>query len=66
MSYNLRTGLIGSGDIDVNVNLNNLDASNITTGVFSVERIDSTGNPFSLNLIPNNIPNSKLDDIAWF
>ena len=64
MSYNLRTGLIGSGDIDVNVNLNNLDASNITTGVFSVERIDTTGNPFSLNLIPNNIPNSKLDDIA--
>ena len=59
MSYNLRTGLIGSGDIDVNVNLNNLDASNITTGVFSVERIDTTGNPFSLNLIPNNIPNSK-------
>eukprot|EP01050_Picozoa_sp_SAG11_P062167 SAG11_NODE_41732_length_189_cov_42.879121_1_plen_25_part_01 len=25
MAYNLRTGLIGSGDIDINVNLNNLD-----------------------------------------
>eukprot|EP01050_Picozoa_sp_SAG11_P065064 SAG11_NODE_45147_length_147_cov_324.750000_1_plen_24_part_10 len=24
MAYNLRTGLIGSGDIDINVNLNNL------------------------------------------
>ena len=39
MAYNLRTGLIGSGDIDINVNLNNLDAANITTGVFDVNRI---------------------------
>ena len=64
MSYNLRTGLIGSGDIDINVNLSNLDASNITTGVFSVERIDTTGNPFSLNLIPDNIPDTKLGNIS--
>ena len=35
MAYNLRTGLIGSGDIDVNVSLNDLNAANITTGVFS-------------------------------
>ena len=64
MSYNLRTGLIRSGDIDINVNLSNLDASNITTGVFSVERIDTTGNPFSLNLIPDNIPDTKLGNIS--
>ncbi len=35
MAYNLRTGLIGSGNIDVNVSLNDLNAANITTGVFS-------------------------------
>ena len=35
MAYNLRTGLIGSGDIDINVSLNDLNAANITTGVFS-------------------------------
>ena len=64
MSYNLRTGLIGSGDIDINVNLSNLDASNITTGVFSVDRIDATGNPFPLDLIPDNIPDTKLGSIS--
>jgi hypothetical protein len=46
------------------VNLNNLDASNITTGVFSVDRIDTTGDPFSLNLIPHNIPDTKLGSIS--
>ena len=35
MAYNLRTGLTGSGDIDINVSLNDLNAANITTGVFS-------------------------------
>ena len=35
MAYNLRTGLIGSGDIDINVSLSDLNAANITTGVFS-------------------------------
>ena len=39
MAYNLRTGLIGSGDIDINVNLANLDAGNITTGTFATARI---------------------------
>ena len=34
MSYNLRTGLMGSSELDINVNLQNLDASNITSGVF--------------------------------
>ena len=44
MAYNLRTGLIGSGDIDVNVSLNDLNASNITTGVFSSAVIPTLGN----------------------
>ena len=35
MSYNLRTGLTGSGSLDVNVNLQNLSAANITSGVFT-------------------------------
>jgi len=39
MAYNLRTGLIGSGDIDINVSLSNLTAANITSGVFTVDRI---------------------------
>eukprot|EP01043_Picozoa_sp_COSAG02_P109731 COSAG02_NODE_45828_length_353_cov_5.692913_1_plen_32_part_10 len=32
MSYNLRTGLTGSGDVDINVSLSDLDAANITSG----------------------------------
>ena len=43
MAYNLRTGLIGSGDIDVNVSLNDLNAANITTGVFSAGVIPTLG-----------------------
>ena len=47
MSYNLRTGLTGSAGLDINVNLQNLDASNIpnldttkiTTGQFPDARI---------------------------
>jgi hypothetical protein len=39
MAYNLRTGLIGSGDIDINVSLSDLTAANITSGVFTVDRI---------------------------
>jgi len=39
MSYNLRTGLTGSGDVDINVNLQNLDASNISSGTLSTARI---------------------------
>ena len=39
MAYNLRTGLIGSGDIDVNVSLTGITADNITSGVFSLPRI---------------------------
>eukprot|EP01044_Picomonas_judraskeda_P001855 COSAG03_NODE_119_length_12315_cov_126.503847_6_plen_428_part_00 len=43
MAYNLRTGLMGTGDIDVNVSLNDLNASNITDGVFDVDRIPTLG-----------------------
>ena len=43
MAYNLRTGLTGSGDIDINVSLNDLNAANITTGVFSAGVIPTLG-----------------------
>ena len=39
MAYNLRTGLMGSGDIDVNVSLSGLTADNILSGVFDSARI---------------------------
>ena len=39
MAYNLRTGLIGSGDIDVNVSLSGLTADNIQSGIFGLPRI---------------------------
>ena len=39
MAYNLRTGLMGSSDVDINVNLQNLNAANITSGVFSASVI---------------------------
>jgi hypothetical protein len=44
MAYNLRTGLIGSGDIDVNVSLSGLTAANITSGVFDSARIPTLDN----------------------
>ena len=44
MAYNLRTGLIGSGDIDVNVSLSGLTADNITSGTFGSARIPTLGN----------------------
>ena len=39
MSYNLRSGLMGSSEVDINVNLQNLSADNITSGVFHQDRI---------------------------
>ena len=50
MAYNLRTGLIGSGDIDINVSLNDLNAANITTGVFSAGVIPTLGDAKISNL----------------
>ena len=44
MAYNLRTGLIGSGDIDVNVSLSGLTADNIQSGTFVLPRIPTLGN----------------------
>ena len=43
MAYNLRTGLFGSGDVDINVSLDSLTAENITSGTFSVDRIPTLG-----------------------
>jgi hypothetical protein len=43
MAYNLRTGLTGSGDIDVNVTLGDLNAANITSGIFDTGRIPTIG-----------------------
>ena len=47
MAYNLRTGLVGSGDIDINVNLSglaeanipDLSATKITSGTFGAARV---------------------------
>ena len=47
MAYNLRTGLVGSGDIDINVNLSglaeanipDLSAAKITSGTFGAARV---------------------------
>ena len=50
MAYNLRTGLIGSGDIDVNVNLTGLSADNIQSGVFGLPRIPTITNSKILDL----------------
>ena len=50
MAYNLRTGLIGSGDIDVNVSLSGLTADNIQSGTFGLPRIPT-------------ITNSKISDL---
>ena len=55
MAYNLRTGLMGSGDIDVNVSLDNLNASNITAGVFNIDRIPSITNDKITSLDANKL-----------
>ena len=44
MAYNLRTGLTGSGDIDVNVSLSGLTADNIQSGTFGSARIPTLSN----------------------
>ena len=44
MASNLRTGLFGSGDVDINVSMNDLNAANITGGTFDQARIPTLGN----------------------
>eukprot|EP01047_Picozoa_sp_COSAG01_P054248 COSAG01_NODE_5904_length_3962_cov_1.937613_6_plen_82_part_01 len=57
MAYNLRTGLIGSGDIDINVNLNNLDAGDITSGTFDPARIPA------LSTLAGQVTDAQVPDI---
>ena len=74
MAYNLWTGLIGSGDIDVNVSLNNLDAANIDSGIFDVARIPNlsankiTSDILALDRIPTidstRVPNLSANKIT--
>ena len=66
MAYNLRTGLMGSSDVDINVNLQNLNAANITSGVFSASVIPtldkskiSTASTWVVGDIPD-LPASKI------
>ena len=66
MAYNLRTGLMGSSDVDINVNLQNLNAANITSGVFSASVIPtldkskiSTASAWPVADIPD-LPASKI------
>ena len=68
MAYNLRTGLIGSGDIDINVSLSDLNAANITTGVFSSAVIPTLGNSKISDLdaakLTGTIASARLDLLA--
>eukprot|EP01050_Picozoa_sp_SAG11_P020659 SAG11_NODE_3524_length_2394_cov_74.641830_2_plen_441_part_00 len=57
MAYNLRTGLIGSGDIDINVNLNNLDAGDITSGTFDPARIPA------LSTLAGQVTDAQVPDL---
>ena len=69
MAYNLRTGLTGSGDIDVNVSLDNLDAANITSGEFTDARISDlnaaklTGTLSADRIIDGSLPKSKIGEV---
>ena len=58
MAYNLRTGLIGSGDIDVNVSLTGITADNITSGVFGLARIPT--------LDDSKISDLNADYLGWW
>ena len=66
MAYNLRTGLIGSGDIDINVSLSDLTAANITSGVFTVDRIpDMSANKITADTLDAvRIPNISANKIT--
>ena len=73
MAYNLRTGLIGSGDIDVNVSLDNLNAANITAGQFPDARISDlnasklTGLLSMDRITDDSITKAKIGEplVAW-
>ena len=73
MAYNLRTGLTGSGDIDINVSLDNLDAANITSGTFADARISDlnaaklTGTLSADRIADESIPKAKIGEtlVAW-
>jgi hypothetical protein len=68
MAYNLRTGLTGSGDIDINVSLDNLDAANITSGQFGDARISDlnatklTGTLSADRINDGSLPKSKINE----
>jgi hypothetical protein len=66
MAYNLRTGLLGSGDIDINVNLQNLSADNIVSGIFDVARIPDldAGKITTGTLDSNRIPDLDASKIT--
>jgi hypothetical protein len=66
MAYNLRTGLLGSGDIDINVNLQNLSADNIVSGIFDVARIPDldAGKITTGTLDTNRIPDLDAGKIT--
>jgi len=51
MSYNLRTGLTGSAGLDINVNLQNLDASNIPN-------LDAT------KISTGQFPDARISDVS--
>ena len=54
MAYNLRTGLLGSGDVDINVSLSDLDAANITSGQFGDARLSDMNAAKLSGLVTSN------------
>ena len=65
MAYNLRTGLTGTGDIDINVSLSDLNAANITEGIFSTTVIPTLGNSKISDLDAGKLTNTlNVDRIA--
>ena len=73
MAYNLRTGLLGSGDVDINVSLSDLNAANITSGQFGDARLSDmnaaklTGTLSADRIADATIPKSKIGEnlVPW-
>ena len=62
MAYNLRTGLMGVSDMNINVSLQDLNTANIPTGSFAPSRIVGTGDdPTLVSALIPTIGNSKID-----